>query len=171
MIPLREKFEGCLFGLAVGDALGFTVEFSSMEAIRARFGAFGIQELVTRDGVAQVSDDTQMSLAVAHGLCRSGRGATVETSAPFIAEEFVAWASNPPGGHRAPGNACMAGCAALARGVPWERAGGGAEANKGGCGSVMRSAPYGLYFLHDEDQAIACASRPDDPRRSACCRR
>ncbi len=41
---LRDRYRGCLIGGAVGDALGAAVEFSSLTAIRARFGPQGIQQ-------------------------------------------------------------------------------------------------------------------------------
>lgn len=110
----------------------------------------------TRTHVALFSDDTQMTIAVARGLIRAGRGATCDTSAPLVVEEFVSWSRSPVGGHRAPGNACLAGCSALGRGTFWEVAGREAD---GGCGSVMRSAPYGLYFWDSLDAAIECSAR------------
>lgn len=158
-IRLKQKFEGCLLGLAIGDALGYAVEFSSMDEIRRRYGPKGIQELDLRGSTALFSDDTQMTIAVANGLIADGKDVTVESSAPLVAAEFVSWSRNPPGGHRAPGGACMAGCRALSLGAEWEEAGGGIQGNRGGCGSVMRSAPYGLYFWNSEDDAIEIAAR------------
>lgn len=153
---LRARFEGTLLGLALGDALGYEVEFLSLAAIRARFGPEGIQEPVLHDGVARVSDDTQLSLAVAQGLLAAGREATCDSSAPHVAAALVAWALHPPGGHRAPGGACLAGCSQLAAGTPWEQAG---HPEAGGCGSVMRSAPYALRFWQDKATALECATR------------
>jgi len=155
------RYEGTMLGLAIGDALGYAVEFVSLETIRSKFGPAGIQELVlTRQGVALFSDDTQMSLAVCAGLRRAhetvGPYGPCEAVAPFVAREFINWSERPVGGHRAPGGACMAGCRALAAGVPWEEA-GGPEA--GGCGSVMRSAPYALRFFDDREAAIEFAVR------------
>jgi ADP-ribosylglycohydrolase len=63
-----------------------------------------------------------------------------------IAAGFRLWANAPQGGHRAPGNACMRGARRLAAGVPWNEAGG---AEDGGCGSVMRAYPFGLFAGDD----------------------
>lgn len=153
---LQARFEGTLLGLALGDALGYEVEFLPLAGIRARFGPEGIQEPVLHDGVARVSDDTRLSLAVAQGLLAAGREATCDSSAPHVAAALVAWAAHPPGGHRDPGHACLAGCHALAAGTPWEQAG---HREAGGCGSVMRSAPYALRFWQDEATALECATR------------
>lgn len=157
-IKLRPKFHGTMLGLACGDALGYEVEFSSVEDMKRRFGPKGITSLeqVAVDGVAYFSDDTQMSLAVAHGLVAAGPGATPESSAPHVAREFVQWSQHPVGGHRAPGGACMAGCRRLATGTPWEHGGG---LNDGGCGAVMRAAPYALRWWNDPALAVEAAVR------------
>ena len=63
-----DKFRGCLLGGAAGDALGYEVEFMKAPAIFRRFGSGGITEYALRDGVARISDDTQMTLFTAAGL-------------------------------------------------------------------------------------------------------
>ena len=59
---LQDKCRGSLVGGAVGDALGYEVEFMELSDIRNRFGEKGITRYVLHDGVAQFSDDTQMTL-------------------------------------------------------------------------------------------------------------
>ena len=65
-----DKVRGCLFGGAVGDALGYPVEFMGEEQIRSHFGTGGIcgYELDPKTGTALVSDDTQMTLFTATGI-------------------------------------------------------------------------------------------------------
>ena len=63
-----DKFRGCLIGGAAGDALGYAVEFLSESFIRSRFGPEGIREYRLQDGLARISDDTQMTLFTANGL-------------------------------------------------------------------------------------------------------
>lgn len=63
-----EKFLGCMIGSAVGDALGYPVEFMSAEDIKREFGEAGVTDFVLHNGVAEISDDTQMSLFTAAGL-------------------------------------------------------------------------------------------------------
>ena len=61
---------GCIFGGAVGDALGYPVEFLREEQIFRKYGEHGITAY-TKDpqsGKALISDDTQMSLFTANGL-------------------------------------------------------------------------------------------------------
>ena len=63
-----DRYRGCLLGGAAGDALGYEVEFLDETAIFARFGEEGITEYVLRNGVAEISDDTQMTLFTVDGL-------------------------------------------------------------------------------------------------------
>ena len=62
--------QGCLFGGAVGDALGYAVEFLREDEIFAKYGPDGITEYQYHEdtGKALISDDTQMSLFTANGL-------------------------------------------------------------------------------------------------------
>ena len=65
-----DAVRGCIYGGAVGDALGYPVEFDSERAIFSRYGSRGITEYETdrRTGKALISDDTQMTLFTANGL-------------------------------------------------------------------------------------------------------
>ena len=143
---------------APGDAMGAPVEFiDSVEEIRRRHGPEGITgfvELAEQNGrrVARYTDDTQMAEAVLRGLldARDAGVDDLDTTMHHIADRFIEWKKHPQGGHRYPGRACLAGCAALEKGVPWYQAGG---RTAGGCGSVMRAYPFGLVFAHDLHRA------------------
>ena len=65
-----DAVRGCLIGGAVGDALGYAVEFLDEDAIFARYGRGGITgyELDRATGKALISDDTQMTLFTSAGL-------------------------------------------------------------------------------------------------------
>ncbi len=65
-----DPIRGCLFGGAVGDALGYAVEFMADYAIFDQYGVEGITEytLDRNTGKALISDDTQMTLFTANGL-------------------------------------------------------------------------------------------------------
>ena len=139
----RSRVAGAVLGAAIGDAMGHPTEFMSMDAIRAKHGPQGVTGFTlwwTREGkrFAPYTDDTQMSEAVILALVQS-RTERLDLDATMnaMAARFVDWASHPQGGHRAPGNACMAGCRALERGVPWREAGG---ATAGGCGEQPQQA-------------------------------
>jgi len=87
-MDLSLRFRGCLLGGAIGDALGYPVEFQSLREIRNDYGEKGISNLmydpVTR--VARISDDTQMTLFTANGLLL-WRGLQEARSAGFTDEQ------------------------------------------------------------------------------------
>lgn len=60
-----DKYRGCLIGGAAGDALGYAVEFLDDSAIFSRYREKGITQYTLRNGVAEISDDTQMTLFTA----------------------------------------------------------------------------------------------------------
>ena len=148
----QQLIAGTVIGAAIGDAMGHPTEFMSMQAIRARWGEQGVQgyELHWNQGekrFAPYTDDTQMAEAVLVSLLESrAQDEDLDAAMQRMARHFVRWSNAPQGGHRAPGNACLAGCRALAQGTPWRVAGG---ATAGGCGSVMRAYPFGLIFAED----------------------
>ena len=161
------KFKGCLIGGAVGDALGYAVEFMSADAIFKKYGDKGITGYELRNGVAEISDDTQMTLFTANGLLIRTTGSmtygitadytdciahcygdwykTQMEQYPPSGEKHYSWLVNIPEmfSRRAPGNTCLS---ALAHG------GNGTLDNpindSKGCGGVMRTAPIGLYFAN-----------------------
>lgn len=63
-----DQIRGSMIGGAVGDALGYAVEFSSEEDIFKTYGSDGITEYELTDGKALISDDTQMTLFTANGI-------------------------------------------------------------------------------------------------------
>lgn len=151
--PFEARMLGAVLGGAIGDAMGHPTEFvSSFDAIRERWPPRGVAgfELWRTEGArrfAPYTDDTQMAECVLRALLWGrDEDAGLDATMRRLAELFVTWSSHPQGGHRAPGNACLAGCRNLARGAAWHEAGG---PSAGGCGSVMRAYPFGLLF-HDD---------------------
>lgn len=159
------KFKGCLIGGAVGDALGYVVEFLPASTIFQKYGESGITNYELHNGVAEISDDTQMTLFTATGLLiGTTRGMTrgiMGNYASYIAYSYTdwyrtqmekyplpeeyhySWLVNVPEmfSRRAPGNTCLS---ALAQGEV-----GALDKplnNSKGCGGIMRVAPIGLYF-------------------------
>lgn len=127
-----------MFGLAYGDALGKPVEFTKYPAIVAKFGPGGPTELPKK---AQVTDDTQMALAVGWALLESG------DLVANLTRGFVKWAKSSDN-NRAPGATCMRACLKLDYGMPWQQA--SMRASKG-CGANMRVTPVGLVKSYDDD--------------------
>jgi ADP-ribosylglycohydrolase len=151
--PRLSRMAGAILGAAIGDAIGHPTEFiGSFSSIHAKYGPQGVTgyELYWTKGgkrFAPYTDDTQMAEVVLRTLLWANHEeAGLDATMRKMAEGFVRWADAPQGGHRAPGNACMSGCRALAQGVHWSRAGG---EKAGGCGSVMRAYPFGLVFSSD----------------------
>ncbi|SDX47860.1 ADP-ribosylglycohydrolase [Saccharopolyspora shandongensis] len=70
-VDAHERFVGSMLAGAMGDALGFGIEFHDIPTIRRNHGGAGLTSPVLRDGVAQVSDDTQMMLFTLEGLIRA----------------------------------------------------------------------------------------------------
>lgn len=139
-----KRASGCLFGLAIGDALGAPTEFLSVPEILERFPPAGPRDLpVDRSGVARVTDDTQMTLAVGEALRQvqdARQPLAPEALEPALRRTFVAWLRSPDN-NRAPGTTCLRACESLARGTPWPQA---TVPSSKGCGANMRVAPVGL---------------------------
>jgi ADP-ribosyl-[dinitrogen reductase] hydrolase len=146
---LYDRALGAYLGLAIGDALGATVEFMTPREIRHRIG-------VHRDMVGggwlklppgRVTDDTTMALALGDGLLQGQRrhGAF---SMDCVADSFVAWWRGKPVDC---GNTCRRGIVRYLRegslaGTPCD--------GDGGNGALMRNLPVVLANLHD--QAAMC---------------
>lgn len=172
-----EHFTGCLLGGAVGDALGWPVEFEAMDDIVRRFGPAGIVDMLPGEGgLFEITDDTQMTLFTADGLLRAWAAARHGGGVPDFAaavncsyhcwlrtqgETTISlntdvcnndWLLAVEGLHRrrAPGNTCLS---ALRDGT-YSKNGVAVNTSKG-CGGVMRAAPAGLLAarINNSDSA------------------
>ena len=169
-----DRIRGCMVGGAVGDALGYPIEFESWPQIRKRYGPDGIRkyELDPR-GLALISDDTQMSLFTAAGiLLGMTRGATrgimarIDTYCHWTYLDWLhtqewrarkkgartdSWLMDVPGlyDRRAPGNTCLSALRSLENGAQPDN-------DSCGCGGVMRTAPMALLsYVHRYAQGNA----------------
>ena len=177
-----KKFQGCLLGGAVGDALGAAIEFDSIARIRQKFGAEGLTDYASAYGrVGAITDDTQMTLFTAEGLLRGktrqmhrGLSSAIhaiyfayirwletqgvkldETEFKYSVCDVQSWLRDLPelNSRRAPGNSCLS---ALQSGNM-----GTIETpinNSKGCGGVMRVAPVGLVGLKPFELAMDSAA-------------
>ena len=157
-IHLRDRARGCLIGGAIGDALGYPVEFISVSAIHRRYGESGIQALECdpQTGTAIISDDTQMVLFTANGLLLSeARGKRpvegwiyaayldwMRTQGRRVKTEKLCWLNEIPelNALRAPGNTCLNALESGEMGSVDEPIN-----NSKGCGGIMRVAPVAIY--------------------------
>jgi ADP-ribosylglycohydrolase len=161
---LYVRIRGCLIGVAVGDALGWPVEFDSLAAIRRKYGFAGVTDFVSvPDGWGAVTDDTQMTLFTVEGLLlarEQGLGSNLQVCTNAMHRAYLRWlmtqgetpiTGTPPDegwllaipalhARRAPGSTCLS---ALRNGRP----GTITEPinDSKGCGAVMRAAPAGLH--------------------------
>ena len=157
-LSFLDRARGCLVGGAVGDALGYAVEFISLNSIRAKYGPEGIQAYDPdyETGTAIISDDTQMTLFTANGLLlsetRGGRpveGWIYEAYLDWLkTQQFrrkgkaTCWLNDIPelNERRAPGNTCLQALGSGEMGWVDEPIN-----NSKGCGGVMRVAPVAIY--------------------------
>ena len=63
-----DQIKGSLIGGAAGDALGYAVEFLQDYQIFRKYGKEGITEYCLKNDIAQISDDTQMTLFTANAI-------------------------------------------------------------------------------------------------------
>lgn len=139
---------GCLFGLAIGDALGAPVEFLRLAEIKARYGENGIADFDRWGGFAPGSytDDTQMSLATAQGCINAYQNQKAGKLFDPVGEVYrcyLKWLAtqDDPQQRRGPGGTCLSALGSGKMGTIEKKIN-----NSKGCGGVMRTAPAGLTF-------------------------
>ncbi len=155
----RDRARGALMGLAVGDALGTTLEFSVPRASPFPDRATGPHREIRGGGPfdlapGQVTDDTQMACCLAASLVRHRR-----FDAEDVASRYVGWlphAFDVGGQTRAALGAIQRGADPLVAGRDvWLASGQHAAGN----GSLMRTAPIGVFFARDpEGRRLAAAA-------------
>ena len=155
----KDRVRGSLIGGAVGDALGYAVEFiNSYESICKFYGEEGITEMDINNtsGKGQISDDTQMTLFTACALLDARKlNRTPVQSACWAYLEWLNtqkgvrnqkmkdyWIGDMPemNVRRAPGRTCIEALENLRKGRE-------ALNDRKGCGGIMRIAPVPLYGL------------------------
>lgn len=171
--PGLSRFRGCLLGGALGDALGYPIEFTqSSKLVLQKFGPFVPDSLAYASAApAVISDDTQMTLFTAEGIIRSeqryrNRGISSTTGMIRLAlrrwyatqvrderaepMESPGWLFGERRLHvaRAPGNTNL-------RALDFKHSSElptieAPPNDSKGCGAIMRSAPIGLAALTRE---------------------
>lgn len=139
-LKLKDRFEGCLLGLAVGDALGGKFEGQSADAIRNRFPT-SEQLIAYPKEEIWYTDDTQMAIGVCEALLE--RGEIVEEA---LCRSFVV--NYVPS--RGYGRGARAVLEAMVAGHDYRQVAehhfpGGSFGN----GAAMRVSPIGLFFRND----------------------
>jgi ADP-ribosyl-[dinitrogen reductase] hydrolase len=147
---LRFRAVGAYLGLAVGDALGATLEFLTPREIREIHGVHrnivGGGWLRLRKG--QVTDDTEMSLALGRSILETGA-----VDHQSVAEAFSDWMRTKPAdiGHT------------VRRGISRYRRTGETQVpeseHDAGNGACMRCLPVALAYLGADEGVLAEANR------------
>ena len=90
---IRNRIAGALYGVAIGDALGAPLEFMSKEEISRKHGR--VTEMIGGGWLnvvpGEITDDTQMTLAVAEGIIEGP-----DNPIQAIGKRFIEWARSGP---------------------------------------------------------------------------
>ena len=153
MVDRTDRIKGSLIGGAIGDALGYPIEFEKNIKVRqyTRFKGKGI-----------ISDDTQMTLFTANALIWRGTRGLLKGIAPEVPDAiylaYKDWLSTQIDSsneikiswikdieelnvQRAPGNTCLSALSSGKKGTIKNPIN-----NSKGCGGIMRVAPIGIYL-------------------------
>jgi ADP-ribosyl-[dinitrogen reductase] hydrolase len=139
---INDRARAAFIGMAIGDALGATVEFMTASEIAAKYGTFrdiiGGGWLRLKPG--QVTDDTEMALCIARAIIQNQ-----SWSLEAVADHFAAWLKSRPVDC---GDTCRKGIRAYLLHGQLE-----APPNEwdAGNGAAMRMLPAVLFSLPDEE--------------------
>lgn len=148
-LKLTDKAIAAYWGLAVGDALGATVEFMTPREIQYQYGT---HEIIRGGGwlrlkKGQVTDDTEMALALGKSILQEGR-----LNACSVAQHFDDWLKSKPVDM---GQTVRRGIINFRRTGMTEVV----ESNDAGNGACMRLLPVALLTLGYSQTEIQAASR------------
>ncbi|MDO4328939.1 MAG: ADP-ribosylglycohydrolase family protein [Lachnospiraceae bacterium] len=168
---------GCMVGGGAGDALGYPVEFWSENEIRRAYGEAGIisYQCSPEEGLAVVSDDTQMTMFTATGILygytrgwmRGIMGPVsgyvyehyldwLHTQEPEMEGAGMSWLREIPSLHvrRAPGMTCLSALRSAHRNRRWGTCQDPLNHSKG-CGGIMRVAPVALHVCDYHESGLS----------------
>ena len=150
----KSRLIGCLLGGAIGDAMGYPVEFMRYADIARYFGGAGVRDL---SASTLVSDDTQMTLFTAEGLLNANR--LNKPPVKSVYRSYLRWYYTQskikmPGAKyeggllnepklfatRAPGSTCLSSLSSGKMGTLADPIN-----HSRGCGGVMRVAPCAVF--------------------------
>jgi len=140
---VKDKFEGALLGLAVGDALGMPFEGWVSRDIRKKWDR---KSFLSRAGLkpGQFTDDTMLAMVQAESLIDKG-----DLDPEDTAKKLVEWYKK--GDTRGIGKVSKEAIEKLLKGISWKESGIGGEmaASNGG---AVRVIPLGLFYHDDLDK-------------------
>lgn len=139
-----DKVRGTFIGIALGDALGMPVETFAYKDIQEKYGRVTTllepkgHKWFSKEPAGMLTDDTQLSIAVAEGLIEQplSMDAQVKFHVAALKEKTKGWGKSTKDSIRR-----------LANGVHWSESGQSDEPWTGrGNGVPMKIAPVGLYL-------------------------
>jgi len=144
-----ERYRGCLLGLAVGDALGATLEFQPPDSFSRLTAMIGGGPFDLQPG--EWTDDTSMALCLAESLIEKEDFNPVDQL-----ERYVRWHRE---GHLSSNGRCfdigITTREALHRFIQTrEPFPGSTDAYSAGNGSLMRLSPVPMFFAREPDKAV-----------------
>lgn len=162
---IKDKFVGCLLGLAIGDALGMPAEGKDPETIKLAHGYITDFKATHDVEAGTYTDDIELSLIVAEHLIEQGGIVHRILAADFVNKwAYKIFSSSKPKFY---GASCLAACRNIFEmlkdisriyneQIKLERSNGdflfGCGVNSAGNGGAMRVAPLGLFFNLKEDE-------------------
>jgi len=170
---LKDKVRGSLIGGAIGDAMGYQIEF--VRGIKDK------EYTKYKDDFGLISDDTQMTLFTINGLVyykiQKALGNSVDiidvlhkayidwllTQMELVHKEQISWIKNLPELHerRKPGITCTNSLGSLLKGSIKNRIN-----DSKGCGGVMRSAPFAFIEVDGFSKGMLSAEATAITHRS-----
>ncbi len=155
-----DRYEGAMLGVAIGDALGAPLEFMNAGEIQRKHGT--VREMLGGGWLSvepgEVTDDTQMTLAVAEGIAADG-----DNPYQMVGANFLRWFRTHP---KDVGGCCAAVLSRMGRSdriqlEDWlDAAKAHDKASNGGTagnGALMRAVYPALYY--QRDKALEAAVR------------
>ena len=152
-VTALDRYRGAILGLATGDALGTTLEFTRPGSFTPITDMVGGGPFNLRPG--EWTDDTSMALCLAESLLECGAFDPIDQLS-----RYVRWKRK--GHHSSTGRCFDIGGTVMQALARFERFSepyaGSTDPNSAGNGSIMRLAPVPLFFVHDPELAIANAA-------------
>lgn len=152
MALIKDRFLGCLVGLAVGDALGTTVEFSSPGTFEpvtdiVGGGVFGLKP-------GQWTDDTSMALCLAESMVRKDGFDPADQMRRYTNWYHLGYMSSTGTCFDIGGATRAALHRFEATGDPYS---GSIDPMTAGNGSIMRLAPVAMAYANRPEEAVKYA--------------
>lgn len=159
---LEDRAAGALLGLAVGDAVGTTLEFKARDSYKPISDMVGGGPFHLKPG--EWTDDTAMALALADSFLSEG-----DLNEADLLRRFVQWREQ--GAYSCTGHCFDIGITTANALQRWKREGvvhaGSTDPSTAGNGSLMRLSPVALRYWNNREQLRDAAARQSKTTHAA----